>query len=89
MMSAVPTASLRPVEDPQVAGFLDAVTGRPTALVIEGEAGVLAAFAENFAHQIRCAIEHLRMAAETLGAMHIAFDADDLADVFQIAGGRL
>ncbi|MCK5756348.1 MAG: ATP-binding protein, partial [Mycobacterium sp.] len=40
MMSAVPTASLRPVEDPQVAGFLDAVTGRPTALVIEGEAGI-------------------------------------------------
>ena len=40
MMSAVPTASLRPVENPQVAGFLDAVTDRPTALVIEGEAGI-------------------------------------------------
>ena len=53
------------------------------------EAGVLAAFAENFAHQIRRAVEHLRMAAETLGAMHVALDADDLADVFQVAGGRL
>lgn len=39
-MSSVPTASLRPVEDPQVAGFLDAVTQAPTGLVIEGEAGI-------------------------------------------------
>ena len=40
MMSDVPNASQRPVDDPQVAGFLDSAAVRPTGLVIEGEAGI-------------------------------------------------
>ena len=40
MMDVVSTASLAPIDDPRVAGFLDSMTSRPTGLVIEGEAGI-------------------------------------------------
>ena len=40
MMSAVTTASKRPVEDPRVAEFLDSAARQPTGLAIEGEAGI-------------------------------------------------
>ena len=50
---------------------------------------MLAAFAEEFGHQIGGAIEHLRMPTEPLGAMDVAFDADNLLNFFQIAGGGL
>ena len=48
---------------------------------------MLAPFAKKFCHQIGGAIEHLRMTAEPFGAMNVAFNADDLLNLFQIAGG--
>ena len=39
----------------------------------QGQSSVLAAFAEEFGHQIGGAIEHLRMSTEPLGAMDVAF----------------
>ena len=50
---------------------------------------MLAAFAEEFGHQIGGSIEHLRMSTEPFGAMDVAFNADNLLDFFQIAGGGL
>ena len=50
---------------------------------------MLAAFAEEFGHQIGRAIEHLRMPTEPLGAMDVTFNADNLMNCFQIAGGGL
>ena len=50
---------------------------------------MLAAFAEQFGHQIGRAIEHLRMPTEPLGAMDVTFNADNLLNFFQISGGGL